>query len=102
MTTSHITCPACGHADDVANETGLEAVEFLAQNVFQCSECNARLAYGKPAPRVVIEPFTDDRGRQFIRHRFQDPVTKADLYTADLDPKYAAMLATNVLSVVLS
>jgi hypothetical protein len=101
MTTAQITCLACGHADAVQNESGLEAPAFFETNVFKCSECGARMAYGKLAPRVVVEPFTDERGCHYIRHRFQDPITKADLFVADLDPQYAAMVAKAGISLVI-
>jgi hypothetical protein len=96
-----IQCLACGRPWDVPNDSDLSDAQFVTANIFKCSECGARTAYGQLMPRIVEEPFVDDRGHQFLRIRFQDPTTKADVYVVDLDPQYAASHAKNTLSLVL-
>lgn len=96
-----IECLACGHPWDVPNETALSDAEFVASNIFRCSECGARTAFGHLMPRIVEEPFIDAENRQWLRLRFQDPKTKESIYVTDIDPQYGAMHARNVLSLVL-
>lgn len=100
------TCPACespevhddGDVDNPGERPGDLAVDAA---VFTCNHCRTRVAFGKVAPRMVVEPFVDERGVAWLRQRFQDPVTKEDLYVVDLDPQWAAMHATNLLSITV-
>lgn len=90
-----ITCLACEHVADVPDGPAFE------DGVFVCGECGARMAYGQLLPRIVVEPYEDERGRRWLRRRFQDPKTKIDLYVVDIDPQHAASEAKNILSLVL-
>jgi hypothetical protein len=90
-----ITCRACGHTASVH----LPGVPD--EHILRCDECGARTAYGTLMPRIVVEPFIDERGRQWCRKRYQDATTRQDLYVVDVDPQYAAMEAKNVLSLVI-
>jgi|GEM_PF-4022496 len=92
---SEITCLACSHRAKV------EAGPPFTESIFVCNECGARMVYGELAPRVVVEPRTDPLGRAWVRVRFQDARTQRDMYTADLDPQHAAMLAKAQLSLVI-
>ena len=88
-----IECMACGHIADVAGEVS------LANDIFRCEECGARMAYGQLAPRIVVEPARAPQ--PMCRIRIQDAKTKADVHVLELDPQYAAMLAKNILSLVV-
>ncbi len=90
-----ITCLACGHAAEAGDGPTLEA------SVCVCGECGARMVYGELAPRLVVEPCRLAGGFSGLRVRVQDPTTKADMHTIDLDPQYAASLAKNILSLVI-
>jgi hypothetical protein len=59
------------------------------------------MAYGVLAPRVVVEPARDDQGHDLVRIRTQDPITKADLHVIDIDPQCAALIAKNILDMVI-
>jgi hypothetical protein len=98
MVTSKINCPVCGHAETAKAES---AVTLADIGVFKCDACSSRVIYGQVLPRVVHEPYVDRRGVLWLRTRYQDPKTKADLYVVDLDPQYAAGCATNVLSITV-
>lgn len=102
MPTQHeIACPACGHADVHTTPVDIPTARYVADSVFVCRECCARTAYGTLMPRVVVKPHRDANGKVWLRKRYQDPKTKADLFVVDLDPQYAATEAKNVLSVVI-
>ena len=101
MKTTTITCLACGHADAVQHNSELDDRAFFASEIFRCSECNARMAFGKLMPRIVVEPYEDARGIRWLRRRYQDPKTREDLFVVDIDPQYAAMDAKNALSLVI-
>jgi hypothetical protein len=90
-----VTCLACNHHALVRGSEPIEA------SVFVCDECGARMAFGKLAPRVVIEPAVDQKGNFLLRTRYQCPKTKQELFVADLDPMYALAIAKNVLSLVV-
>lgn len=90
-----ITCLACGHVADVP------AGPAFDDAIFQCGECGARMAYGRLMPRVVVEPYEDERGHRWLRRRFQDPQTKKDVYVIDVDAQQAASEAKNILTLVL-
>ena len=94
MTTS-ITCLACAHAANVGPGPA------PSESLFVCGECNARMVYGELAPRLCVEPCRLAGGFQGIRVRVQDPITKADMHAIDLDPQHAAILAKNILSLVI-
>lgn len=96
---SNIECPSCGFKEAVSDdhELSLENIGLLV-----CERCGTRAIYGKPQPRVVVEPFVDDSGVKWARVRFQDAQTRADLQVHDIDPKLAAAIAQNLLSVVLA
>jgi hypothetical protein len=95
MSEASIKCLACDH---VAPADGGAAPE---DGIFACHECGARMPYGKLAPRVVVEPFVDDKGRSWVRHRVQDARTKEEVHAFDLDPQHAAMFAKAILSLVI-
>lgn len=97
MSAITITCLSCRHAFQVAAKSGCECA---ADDVYRCLECGARMAFGKLMPRIVIEPFVDERGIRWVRKRYQDPITKADLYVVDVDREYALMEAKQILSLV--
>lgn len=100
MTTidSRITCPACD-TDEIAKAEMPLTLEDVA--LFRCEACGARVVFGALMPRMVAEPFVDESGRNWLRQRFQDPKTKADIYIVDIDPQAAASHAKNILSLVL-
>jgi hypothetical protein len=90
-----VKCQACDH------EARLELPGTPEENILRCDECGTRASYGALMPRIVIEPYIDERGYQWCRKRYQDPISKRDLYVVDLDPQYAAMEAKNTLSLVI-
>ena len=94
MTNTQAKCLACGHADEIADSPALE------DSIRNCTECNARMTYGALAPRIVVEPFDDAKGRRWIRIRRQNPVTRADVEVLDLDPQHASLLATDLRGLV--
>lgn len=98
---STITCSACGHAYALDVPDGTSEQAFFESNVFKCTECGARTSYGKLMPRIVIEPFYDDRGVGWLRRKYLDAKTNELLFQIDLDPQYAAMQAKNELSLVI-
>lgn len=100
MTTieSRITCPACD-VDEVAKAEVPLTLEDVA--LFRCDACGARVVHGVLMPRMVAEPFVDEKGRNWLRQRFQHPGTKEDLFVVDIDPQAAASHAKNILSLVL-
>lgn len=69
--------------------------------LFVCNFCGFRSVFGNAMPRVVVEPFVDSKGLHWLRRRFQDPITKRDLYVVDLDPQHAAREAVNILSITV-
>lgn len=94
-----ITCPACGDTHEAPGGD----VDFLAKGITRCSVCDARVVYGELAPRVVVEPSSVDTAvgsKDFMRLRFQDPTTKADVFVRDLDPQHAFMIAQAIISMV--
>lgn len=95
-----VACLACEDKSVVlvAQE---HAANPLQHSIFTCSECGARIAYGTLETKVVIEPYLDEAGRQWVRKRYQDFRTREELFVVDLDPQYAAMEAKNVLSLVI-
>lgn len=96
---STIACPRCGHEEHAEAD---EPLTLAGIALFECSnQCGLRSAFGRLQLRVVPEPHTDDVGRKWLRLRFQHPLTNRELYTYDVDPKGAAMLATNILTAVI-
>lgn len=95
-----IACMACGHRASVSVPL-VEARDPLAQGIYRCDECGARMAYGKLLLREVIEPYVDDHGIQWLRRRFQDPKTKTDILVVDVDPRMAATVAREILALVI-
>lgn len=95
--TFEVHCPACGHAQTAEGDA---AIAFDDIGLFSCPNCSARAVYGKLSPRVVVEPFVDERGHRWIRRRFQDPITKKDVYVVDVDPIFAVAEFKSVLSLV--
>lgn len=93
-----IPCPICGHKETVADAH--PSLKLTDVAIFQCAECGNRTIHGKTLPRLVVEPFVDERGFQWLRRRFQDPTTKRDLFVLDVDPQCAAADAINILSIV--
>lgn len=89
----NVTCMACAHT---AHAPGLAPEE----SILVCDECNARMSFGRLMPRISVEPHVDGH-RRWLRLRFQDPTTKADVHIADLDPQLAASVAKNILSLVI-
>lgn len=87
-----VTCPACGHES--------ESPAPLETAVFLCNQCNARLAYGAIAPRVVVEPTRHDSGYAMLRIAFQDQVTKTTTFETTLDAQHAFLLAKSIISVM--
>lgn len=92
----NVTCLACGHTANVADGPAFE------DSCLRCDECGARMSFGKLMPRVVVEPYIDERNIRWLRRRFQDPKTMADLFVVDVDAKYAETEAKNILSLVLT
>lgn len=100
MVSATVSCMACGHTDDVSVPES-QASAPLDHGVFECSECNARMAFGRLLPRIVVEPITTPHGYRLVRRRYQDPKTLADIYVVDVDPRHAGNEAINVLSLVI-
>jgi len=97
--TSTIECPRCGHKAEVQAE---EPMRLADLGLFECPErCGLRSAHGRLLLRVCTEPFVDERGREWVRLRFQHPLTNVELFVHDIDPKGAAMLATTILTQVI-
>lgn len=96
-----ITCLACSHAYEVECPEGIDAKSCFESGVFQCRECNARMSFGKLMPRVVTEPFSDERGITWVRRKYVDAKTGDLLFVVDLDAQYAASAAKNDLSLVI-
>lgn len=84
-------CPACGHTAPYGNPHA---------DVLRCSECESRIAYGVPMPRVVVEPCGD---RRFVKLRFEswDKGVKAwrAVYEAVVDRGYGLAIWHNVQSI---
>lgn len=99
MAHNSVTCPACGVEEASPDERPLPPLHELGE--FNCDACGACFVFGKPIPRIVIEPHYA-QGVRFTRVRFQDPKTKTDAYVADFDPKSAVMIAKNILSISVS
>lgn len=94
-----VTCPGCG---DVSTAPDGDE-HFLTKTISRCSKCGVRIVYGELAPRPVVEPasFSTVFGpRPAIMLRFQDPVTKADVYAAKLDPEAAFLVGQAIISLV--
>lgn len=92
-----ITCPACGEHETAPDGTPT-VLDLIG--LFRCNACSCRVVYGRMLPRVVTEPYTDNRGHCWIRTRYQDPKTKADLFVVDVDPQFAVDIVKNTLSLV--
>ena len=97
---TQIQCLACGHVARVSVPLA-EAPSPLDHGIFRCDECRARMVYGKLLFREVVEPFVDERGRHWLRRRFQDAATKVDVFVVDVDPQFAAMVARDMLDAVI-
>lgn len=96
MSDAKITCPGCG---DTHAAPGGDP-DFLKHNVSACDICGARIAYGEILPGIVVEPGAFAGGQPaFILH-FQDPVTKAELYSARIDPGLGFLLGQAIISMV--
>ncbi len=100
MTLNAVTCPACG-VEEPFDDDGNEPPPLHEVGLFRCNACDARVVYGKIMPRIVVEPYTDERGFTWLRRRFQDPVTGSDLHVIDVDPRLAAIEARSVLAMVI-
>lgn len=96
MAHNSITCPVCGVEEASPDEMPMPPLHDIG--LFRCEACGARVVFGKVAPRIVIEPYVE-RGVRFVRLRFQDPKTKADIHVADLDPQFAVIVTKNILSI---
>jgi len=99
MSEPTVTCPVC---DDTHAAPGGDS-QFLARGISRCSICDARIVYGDPAVRVIDEPSTFDTidgPKPAILIRFQDPKTKAELFSVKLDPAHAFLHAQSLLSMV--
>lgn len=96
MPEASITCPVCS-----AEERTDAPVALADVGLFVCNACGSRVVLGKVMLRVVVEPFCDARGFRWVRTRYQDPKTKADVFVDDRDPQHAANVAKNILSVVI-
>lgn len=96
-------CPCCEAEERVPVPTDEPArvLDLAEVGLFSCNRCGARVVHGVVMPRVVVEPFRDARGFVWVRYRFQDPKTKADVHVVDLDPKFAAQVSTNALSLAV-
>lgn len=93
---SPLACPACG-----TEQSPTDPAVVLASEILRCTSCKARIAYGQIVPRIVVEPVHTESQKTLIRVRFQDPVTMADQFSADMDPVFAAGLAKNILALVI-
>jgi hypothetical protein len=90
------TCPNCGAPANVDLAT-------MQREILRCDVCDARLVYGTPALRVVQEPSTfdtPDGPKPAFLLRFQDPKTKADLFSLKLDPYQAFLHAQGIIATV--
>lgn len=93
MSETTTTCPCCGH-------TSAGDPEAVLATITRCTVCDARIVYGSPAPRVVVEPGSFAGGQPAIVVRVQDPLTKADLTRLELDPNHGFLLAQAIISMV--
>jgi hypothetical protein len=101
MAADAIKCPTCGLEEAFADD-GERPPPLHEVGEFRCDGCGARYVYGQLTPCVVVEPHRNEAtGFMWTRIRFQDPATRADVHVADLDPKLAASLAKNILSLVI-
>ena len=102
MARGAVTCPACG-VEEVFMHDGGNPPPLHEIGEFMCNACSARSVYGKLMPRIVVEPAKEEtRGLLMVKLRFQDPRTRKDIYVTDpIDPKLAASLAKNILSLVI-
>jgi hypothetical protein len=96
MALNTITCPACGIEEPVEGDP--IALHDIGE--FKCDACCARTVYGRLMPFVVIEPCKGERDMLWVRVRYQDPKTRADLYVVELDPKMVHEVSVNQLSLV--
>lgn len=97
--TATITCPACKDTHSAPEGDA----DFLAKNVTRCSICDAHIAYGELVPPCVIEPASFNTAfgeRPAFSIRFQDPVTKAELFSYKADPRHAFQIAQAIISMV--
>lgn len=95
-----IQCMACDHVALVTHDAAIHPDVVLKSDIFRCDECGARMAFGRLMPRIVVEPYEAHDGTRWVRLRTQDLKTK-EVTVVDLDPQYAAMLAKNILSIVV-
>jgi hypothetical protein len=84
-------CPSCAHS---APCPGAMA------GVVHCSECESRIAFGVPMPRVFVEPHND---RRFVVMRFEtwDKVDQSwkPAYETVVDQQFGLMVWHNVQSI---
>lgn len=99
MAENAVTCPSCG-GEEVFCTDGTRSPPLHEVGEFTCNICKTRVVYGNVMPRIVVEPFIDQRKFRWTRIRIQDPATKEDLLVRDLDPKLVLRLANNLLSMV--
>ncbi len=94
-----VTCPCCGDSHAAPNGDA----DYLKRAISRCDVCDARIVYGELATRVVVEPTTVETfagPKDFLRLRFQDPKTKADVFASDVDPHQAFLIAQAIISMV--
>lgn len=94
-----VACPACGDAHEAPDGDPL----YLERNIVKCSECCARIVYGKLALCIVPEPHdieTTMGVKPGFKIRFQDPKTREDLFVAHIDPQHAFLLAQAIIASV--
>lgn len=73
-------CPQCTHTADFDGDPAAE--------ILSCSECNTRISYGKPMPRVVVQP-----SGNYIEVRIGD----GDPHL--FDHEYASLIGKAILSI---
>ena len=101
MAENAVTCPVCG-IEEVFDADGARPPPLHEIGEFHCENdaCQARVVFGKIMPRIVVEPYRDERGFRWTRLRIQDPKTKEDISVSDLDPKMTVLLTKNLLVMV--
>lgn len=99
MAKDAIKCPVCG-VEEAFDARGEAPPPLHEVGKFRCEGCGARFVFGKPVPRVVVEPMHDQKGIRWTRIRVQSHLTKKDEHVFDLDPETALAFAKNVLSLV--
>lgn len=99
MSDAKIVCPVCGDSHAAPNGDA----DYLLRNVSRCDLCDARIVYGKVAPKLIVEPSTFDTQlgpRPALLVKVQDVETKATLLEQKLDPQHAFLLAQAIISMV--